>query len=72
MINTLLLKSKIYENGFKRVSDVAERLGMANQTFSNKMNNNVRAAGYFSLKQVRDLKEILHLTPEEIDIIFFN
>lgn len=66
MTNTTLLKEKIKNSGVK-VTFLAKQLGITYMAFTNRMNGKVE----FRMNEVRKIVEILHLTPEETQTIFF-
>lgn len=67
MTNTELLVKKINESGLK-VSFIAEKLGLTYQGFMNKVNNKTE----FKATEVAALQQLLHLTNEEVQEIFFS
>ena len=62
-----LLREKIDACGFKLVF-VAKQLGISYQAFLKKLNNETE----FKASEVMILKEILHLTDDEVMEIFFG
>lgn len=66
MTNTKLLKKKIDESGYK-ISFIATKCGLTYQGFLPKMNG-VRE---FKQTEIVVIKELLNLTQEEADEIFF-
>ncbi len=66
MTNTLKLKAVILEKGFTQ-EQIAEMLGMTIATFNYKVNNKSE----FKASEIKKLAEILHLTAEEVNAIFF-
>lgn len=66
MVDTELLRKKIDESGLK-MHFIAEKCGLSYQGLSNKINN-VRA---FKTSEAGILKELLRLSSEEFDSIFF-
>ncbi len=66
MTNTSKLKAKIIENGLLQ-EQVAMQLGMTSATFNYKVNNKSE----FKASEIKKLGEILHLTAEEVNTIFF-
>lgn len=62
-----LLREKIDVCGFKLVF-VAKQLGISYQAFLKKLNNETE----FKTSEVMILKEILHLTDDEVMEIFFG
>ena len=67
MTNTTLLKQKIDASGYK-VIYLAERVGLTPQGFYKKLKD----GSEWTFSQVMVLKELLHLSKEEVDRIFFN
>lgn len=67
MTNTTLLKQKIDKSGYK-VIYLAEKVGLTPQGFYKKLKD----GSDWVYCQVMILKELLHLTNEEVDLIFFN
>ena len=67
MIKSNLLIEKIDACGFKLVF-VAKQLGISYQAFLKKLNNETE----FKTSEVMILKEILHLTDDEVMEIFFG
>lgn len=63
-----LLKGKIREQGMTQ-GDVAEKLGISLSRFNAKLNKT--AGAQFSLIEVKAMKELLHLTSDQVDQIFF-
>lgn len=66
MINTLKLKAVILERGFTQ-EQIAQMLGMTIATFNYKVNNKRE----FKVSEIKRLSEILHLTVDEVNNIFF-
>lgn len=66
MTNTALLKEKIKNSGVK-VTFIASQLGITYMAFTNRMNGKVE----FRMNEVRKLAELLHLTQDEVQQIFF-
>lgn len=66
MTNTLKLKAVILEKGFTQ-EQIAEMLEMTSATFNYKVNNKSE----FKASEIKKLSEILQLTPDEINAIFF-
>lgn len=66
MTNKPLLMQKIEESGY-RLRWLAEKMGIGYQSFINKINGLTE----FKAPEIRDLSELLKLTPEEITAIFF-
>lgn len=67
MTNTLLLKQKFDESGYK-LSFIAECLGITRACLSNKVNN-VRE---FKASEISKLCELLNIEMSEKEQIFFN
>lgn len=66
MTKSNLLREKIDGCGFKLVF-VAKQLGISYQAFLKKLNNETE----FKTSEVMILKELLHLTDDEVMEIFF-
>lgn len=66
MTNTALLRSKIDRSGYK-LRFIASKLGISYQGFLNKMNNITE----FKAAEIQALKELLHLSIDEVCQIFF-
>lgn len=66
MTNTAKLKAKIVEKGMVQ-EEIAQALGMTIATFNYKVNNKSE----FKASEIKKLGEILHITAEEVNIIFF-
>ena len=60
------LKAKIVENGFT-IEQVAQKLGINYATLYRKMASETE----FTRNEIAMLKEVLHLTINEVDVIFF-
>ena len=67
MTNTTLLKKKIDTSGYK-VIFLAEKVGLTPQGFYKKLKD----GSEWTFSQVMILRDLLHLTNEEVDSIFFN
>ena len=67
MTKSNLLREKIDGCGFKLVF-VAKQLGISYQAFLKKLNNETE----FKTSEVMILKELLHLTDDEVMEIFFG
>lgn len=65
-MNSALLTTKIEAMGRSK-SEIAESLGITRQALYNKLNGE----NEFKSSEIRRLSEILSLTPEERDLIFF-
>ena len=68
MVNALL-KGKIREKGMSQ-QDVASKIGVSLSRFNAKLNNTDGAQ--FTLREVKDMRVLLDLTPEQVDQIFLN
>ena len=66
MTNTTLLRRKIDESGYKLIF-IAEKCGLTYQGFMKKVNNETE----FKASEIQTLKELLNLTTEEVNAIFF-
>lgn len=66
MTNSVLLRQKIDESGYKLVF-VAAKCGLTYYGFLKKLNNETE----FKISEVANLKELLHLTDAEVNVIFF-
>ena len=64
-----MLKGKLNENGMTQ-ANAAERIGISLSRFNAKLNETRGAE--FSLGEVLALKNVLNLSPEQIDQIFFT
>ena len=67
MTNTLALKAKIVEAGLN-LNIIAEKLGISRNSLYMKMNNKRD----FSASEICKLVEILHLTPNDVMLIFLK
>ena len=67
MTNTLLLKSKFALKGMTQ-KELCEKMGIFSGSLSLKVNNKVA----FTVPQIKQLKNLLNLTSEEVVEIFFN
>lgn len=65
-MNSALLTTKIEAIGCSK-SEIAESLGITRQALYNKLNGE----NEFKSSEIRRLSEILCLTPDERDLIFF-
>ena len=61
-----LLRKKIDESGYK-LSFIAEKCGLTYQGFKKKLDGNTE----FKVSEVGILRDLLHLTEEEVQAIFF-
>lgn len=61
------LKNKISGSGIS-ITFIADKLGMSRGSFYNKINNNTE----FVLSEVKALREILRLSEEDVEHIFFG
>lgn len=66
MTDSAKLKGKMVEGGLNQTW-VAEQLGMTIATFNYKVNNRTE----FKASEIKKLSEILHLTNDEVNTIFF-
>lgn len=66
MTNTTLLRMKIDESGYK-LRFIAQQLGITYQGFLKKLNNETE----FKVSEVKILTDLLKLTPDEVNKIFF-
>lgn len=66
MTDIELLRKKIKESGYK-ISFIAQRCGITYQAFLNRMNGEIE----FRADEMRHLRELLGLSMEESDLIFF-
>lgn len=66
MINSSLLRKKIDDSGFK-IRFVAKRAGMSYQSLLNKLNNRSE----FRVAEIKKLCDLLNLTDDERNNIFF-
>lgn len=66
MTNTTLLKAKIDASGYK-MKYIAAYIGLSYQGFLNKMRNKTE----FTAPEIKGLCELLHITIEEKEPIFF-
>ncbi len=66
MTNANLLREKIDESGYK-LRFIAKKIGITYQGFLKKVNNETE----FKASEIQKLKELLNLTDEERDNIFF-
>lgn len=67
MTDKELLRKKLDASGYKIIF-LAERVGLTPQGFYKKLKD----GSDWTFSQVMILQELLHLTKEEIDAIFFN
>ena len=67
MTNTTLLRQKIDASGYKIIF-LADKVGLTPQGFYKKLKD----GSDWTFSQVMILQELLHLTKEEVDKIFFN
>lgn len=67
MTDTLKLKAVLLENGFTQQNKIAQLLGMTDATFNYKLNNKRE----FKASEIKKLTEILHLSAEQVNEIFF-
>ena len=67
MTDTEKLRAKVRESGYK-FRYLAEQLGISHQALYNKIDNKTQ----FLASEIMRLSEILALTPEEKESIFFS
>lgn len=67
MTNTEMLREKITDSGYKIIF-LAEKVGLTPQGFYKKLKD----GSDWTFSQVMILQELLRLSKEEIDTIFFN
>lgn len=67
MTNTTLLRQKIDASGYKIIF-LADKVGLTPQGFYKKLKDGTD----WTFSQVMILQDLLHLTKEEVDKIFFN
>ena len=67
MTDTYKLRYKIKSSGIK-ISYLAEQLGLSRQGLANKINGDTEFYG----SEISKMSELLRLTPEEREEIFFN
>lgn len=68
MINKRLLKIKMLEKKIDNYDQLAEKMGMTKQNLYCKMNEKTN----WNIKDLKKLRDILNLTTDDIDKIFFN
>lgn len=68
MTNTNLLETKIRDSGL-RIGYICEQVGISYPGFQKKMRNEGKSE--FKPSEIVVLRELLRLTPEEVDQIFF-
>lgn len=66
MIDVKLLEQKVEGSKLKRQA-IYDALGISRWTWDNRMDG----SGQFKLKEIQELCELLRLTAEERDLIFF-
>lgn len=66
MTNTTMLRKKIDDSGYK-VSFIAKKCGLTYQGFMKKVNNESE----FKASEIQILKELLNLSDEDSNAIFF-
>lgn len=66
MTNSAKLKGKMVESGLNQTR-IAEQLGMTIASFNYKVNNKTE----FKASEIKKLSEILHLTNDDVNAIFF-
>ncbi len=67
MTNTIMLKFKIEESGYK-LGFISKKLGISYQAFLNKVQNKTE----FKQNEIQKLCDLLDLTLKEKEEIFFN
>lgn len=67
MTNSLKLRSILLEKGFTQQNQIAELLGISDATFNYKLNNKRE----FKVSEIKKLTEILDLSNEQVNEIFF-
>ena len=68
MTNKRLLKKKILENKIDNYDQLAEKMGMTKQNVYCKIKEKTN----WNIKDLKKLRDILNLTTDDIDKIFFN
>lgn len=68
-MNSDLLKGEIRSKAMTQ-STVAQKIGISLSRFNAKLNN--FGGAEFSVAEVRSIKSLLNLSPEQIDTIFFS
>ena len=66
-MNVALLKKKIDENGFN-VETIADKIGIDRSTLYRKLNGEVR----MTIGEAKKIKQLLNITNEEAQSIFFD
>ena len=66
MTDTQLLREKIGESGYK-VAFISEKCGLTYQGFLNK----VKGRSEFNADEIRSLRDVLSLSMEDVERIFF-
>lgn len=67
MFDEVLLKQKIKDSGLK-INFVAEKVGISYQAFWQKMEGKSK----FTLEEIQKLCDVLNLSTEDRDLIFFT
>lgn len=67
MTDTDRLNQKIKDSGIKK-NWISEKCGMSYNSFLNKLNNKTD----FTAPEISTLKDVLGLSPQEVNDIFFN
>ncbi|MBQ3584522.1 MAG: helix-turn-helix transcriptional regulator [Lachnospiraceae bacterium] len=67
MTNSQMLKEKICNSGIS-ITYIAEKIGISRESFYKKLNNKTE----FKASEMTIIKEVLNLSVEERDKIFFN
>ena len=68
MINKRLLKIKMLEKKIDNYEQLAEKMGMTKQNLHCKIKEKIN----WNIKDIKKLKDLLNLTAEDINKIFFN
>jgi DNA-binding Xre family transcriptional regulator len=66
-MNRNLLKSFLVVNNIN-VKELAKEIGISSNTLYSKINGNSE----FNRNEIMQIKDILHLTAEQVDNVFFN
>ncbi len=67
MTNTIMLEEKIANSGYRK-RYIAERIGLSYQGFLNKIRNKSE----FKAPEIKTLCELLDISSDEKEVIFFN
>ena len=68
MINNKHLRIKMIENDVNSYDELAKKMRMTKQNLHCKMKEKIN----WNIKDIRKLKDLLNLTAEDINKIFFN